>query len=84
MQYVQNIEKKRNIQSETANTINLNPSKITRCELVTEDTSNTKANPSIQQKKDKQFAFIIEDNGVKDIEGYLLRALIKKQLMAKV
>ena len=44
----QNIETKRNIQNETSNTINLNPSNIAKCELVREDTSSNKSNPSIQ------------------------------------
>ena len=68
----QNIEKKRNTQHETTNTINLNPSNNTKCELVREDTSNTNSNPYIQQKEHKQFVFIRGHSMVKDIDGYLL------------
>ena len=47
----QNIKKKTNTQNGTTNTINLNPSNNRKCELVREDTSNAKSNPSIQQKR---------------------------------
>ena len=51
----QNIEKKRNEnQIETTNTINLNPSNITKCKPVRKDTSNTKNSSSIQQMKLKK------------------------------
>ena len=68
----QNIEKKRNTQHETTNTINLNPSNNTKRELVREDTSNTNSNPYIQQKEHKQFVFVRGHSMVKDIDGYLL------------
>ena len=42
-----------------------------------EDTSNTKNNPSIQQKEHKKFAFIMGDSMVKDIDGYLFTGSIK-------
>ena len=80
----QNIEEKRNTQNETINTINLNSLNNTKCELVREDTSNTKNNPSIQQKEHKKFAFIIGDSMVKDIDGYLLIGSIKIKLIVKV
>ena len=81
---MQNIEKKRNTQNETANTINLNPSNITKCELLREDRSNTKSNPSIQQKEHKQFAFIIGGNSVKNIDGYLSAGSIERKFIVKV
>ena len=77
----QNIEKKRNEnQIETTNTINLNPSNISKCKLVRKDTSNTKNNSSIQQKKHNKFAFIVGDSMFKDIGGYLLTRPIKSKI----
>ena len=61
----QDIDKKRNTRNEAANAINLNPSNITKYELVREDTSNTKSTPSIQPKEHKQFAFIIGHSMIK-------------------
>ena len=49
--------------------INLNYSNIAKCELVREDTCNTKSNPYVQGNKHKQFAFIIGDSMVKNIDG---------------
>ena len=49
--------------------ISLNLSNIAKCELVREDTCNTKSNPCIQQNKHKHFAFIIGDGMVKNIDG---------------
>ena len=80
----QNTEKKTNIQDETTNTIKVNPSNNTKCELVREDTSNTKSNPSMQQKEHKKFASIIGDSLVKDIDGYLLTESIKRKFILKV
>ena len=73
----QNIVKKSNAQNETTDTNNLNPSNNTKCDLVREDTSHTKSNPSVQQKEPKKFAFITEESMVKDIVGYLLTGFIK-------
>ena len=80
----QNIEKKTNTQNENKSTINLNPSNNTKCELVKEDTSNTKSNPSMQQKEHKNFASVIGDSLVKDIDGYLLTESIKRKFILKV
>ena len=74
------MEKKRNIENETTNTINLSPSNITKCELVMEGITNTKSNPSRQQKQHKQFAFIIGDNMVKDLDSYLLTGSFQKKI----
>ena len=46
----QSIEKKRNTQNKTTNTVSLNPSNITKWELVREDETNTDTNTSIQQQ----------------------------------
>ena len=46
----QSIEKKRNTQNKTTNTVSLNPSNITKWELVREDETNTNTNTSIQQQ----------------------------------
>ena len=81
---MQNIEKKRNTQNEATNNINLNPSNITKCELVRKDTSNYKTNPPIQQKEHKQFEFIIGDSVVKDIDSYLLTKSINRKFIANV
>ena len=80
----QNIEKKTNTQNENKSTINLNPSNNTKCELVKEDTSNTKSNPSMQQKEHKKFVFIIGNSMVKDIDDYLLTGSIKRKFIVKV
>ena len=84
MSNTQNIAEKRNTQNETTNMINLNPSNNIKCELVKEDTSNTKSNPPIQQKEHKKFPFIIGDSMVKDIDGYLLTGSIKRKFIVKV
>ena len=84
MSNTQNIAEKRNTQNETTNTINLNPSNNIKCELVKEDTSNTKSNPPIQQKEHKKFPFIIGDSMVKDIDGYLLTGSIKRKFIVNV
>ena len=49
----QNIEQNTNTQNDTTNMINLNLSlsNIAKCELVREDTCNTKSNPYIQANK---------------------------------
>ena len=80
----QNKEKKTNAKNETTNTIKLHPSNNTKCELVSEDTSNTKSNTSIHQKEHKKFAFIIGDSMVKDIDGCLLTGCIKRKFIVKV
>ena len=59
--------------------INLNPSNVTKWEVETENTSNTKSNLSIQQNKHKQSAFIAGDSMVKNIDSYLLTGPIKKK-----
>ena len=84
MSNTQNIAEKRNTQNETTNMINLNPSNNIKCELVKEDTSNTKSNPPIQQKEHKKFPFIIGDSMVKDIDGYLLTGSIKRKFIVNV
>ena len=80
----QNIEEKRNTQNETINTINLNLLSITKCEVLKEETSNTKSNLSMQQKEHKQFAFIVGGSMVKNIDGYLLTRSIKRKFIVKV
>ena len=62
----------------------MNPSNNRKFELIREDTSNTKSNPSIQQKEHKKFGFIIGDSMVKDIDGYLLTESIKRKFIVKV
>ena len=82
---MQNIEKKRNTKNEATNTINPNSSNNAKCEPVREDASNTKSNPSIQQKEHKKcYVFIIENRIVKDIGGYLLTGSIKRKSVVKV
>ena len=81
-----NIEIEKKIQNQTTTTINLNLSNNTKCDFLRENISNTKSNPSIQQKQHKQFAFIIEDRDsmAKDINCYFLTGSIKRKLMVKV
>ena len=79
MQYSVKCKRNEN-QIETTNTINLNPSNITKCKLVRKDTSNTKNNSSIQQKKHNKFAFIVGHSMFKDIGGYLLTRPIKSKI----
>ena len=82
---MQNIEKKRSTKNEATNTINPNSSNNAKCEPVREDSSNTKSNPSIQQKEHKKFyVFIIENRMVKDIGGYLLTGSFKRKFVVKV
>ena len=45
-----------------------------------EGITNTKSNPSRQQKQHKQFAFIIGDNMVKDLDSYLLTGSFQKKI----
>ena len=59
-------------------------SNITKCELFSEDTSNTKSNPSIKQKEQKEFAFFIGDNSAKNIDGYLSTGSVKRKFIVKV
>ena len=43
-----------------------------------EGITNTKSNPSRQQKQHKQFAFIIGDNMVKDLDSYFIHRETKE------
>ena len=81
---MQNIEKKRSTKNEATNTINPNSSNNAKCEPVREDASNTKSNPSIQQKEHKFYVFIIESRMVKDIGCYLLTGSIKRKFVVKL